>query len=64
MRITDDLTLNCVARLGNGSAWWGRLQFNGTQALNGTGEVIFEDGEPTGALPGKLVRGPQAAPGV
>jgi N-acyl-D-aspartate/D-glutamate deacylase len=25
------------------------------------GEVIFEDGEPTGALPGKLLRGPQAA---
>jgi N-acyl-D-amino-acid deacylase len=27
-----------------------------------TGEVTFENGEPTGALPGKLVRGPQAAP--
>ncbi len=26
------------------------------------GEVIYEDGEPTGALPGGLVRGPQAAP--
>jgi N-acyl-D-aspartate/D-glutamate deacylase len=26
------------------------------------GEVIYEDGEPTGALPGKLIRGPQAAP--
>jgi N-acyl-D-aspartate/D-glutamate deacylase len=26
------------------------------------GEVIFEDGEPTGSLPGKLVRGPQQAP--
>jgi len=25
------------------------------------GEVIFEDGEPTGALPGKLIRGPQSA---
>ena len=25
------------------------------------GEVIFADGEPTGALPGKLIRGPQAA---
>jgi N-acyl-D-aspartate/D-glutamate deacylase len=24
-----------------------------------TGQVIFEDGEPTGALPGRLVRGPQ-----
>jgi len=26
------------------------------------GEVIFENGKPTGALPGKLVRGAQAAP--
>lgn len=26
------------------------------------GEVIFEDGQDTGARPGKLVRGPQAAP--
>ena len=27
-----------------------------------SGEVIYEDGKPTGALPGKLVRGPQPAP--
>ena len=27
-----------------------------------SGEVIYQDGEPTGALPGKLVRGPQVAP--
>ena len=27
-----------------------------------SGEVTFEDGEPTGALPGKLLRGPQSAP--
>ncbi len=27
-----------------------------------SGEVIYEDGQPTGALPGKLIRGPQAAP--
>ena len=27
-----------------------------------SGEVTYEDGEPTGALPGKLVRGPQPAP--
>jgi len=27
-----------------------------------SGEVIFEYGKPTGALPGKLVRGPQEAP--
>jgi len=26
-----------------------------------SGEVIFREGEPTGALPGKLLRGPQAA---
>ena len=29
-----------------------------------SGEVTYEDGVPTGALPGKLVRGPQAAPNV
>ena len=27
-----------------------------------SGEVIYHDGEPTRALPGRLVRGPQAAP--
>ena len=27
-----------------------------------SGEVTYEDGEPTGELPGKLVRGPQPAP--
>jgi N-acyl-D-aspartate/D-glutamate deacylase len=27
-----------------------------------SGAVTFEDGEPTGALPGRLLRGPQAAP--
>ena len=27
-----------------------------------SGEVTYEDGEPTGALPGKLIRGPQPAP--
>jgi N-acyl-D-amino-acid deacylase len=27
-----------------------------------SGQVTFEDGKPTGALPGKLVRGPQPAP--
>ena len=27
-----------------------------------SGEVTYEDGVPTGALPGKLVRGPQSAP--
>ena len=28
------------------------------------GEVTFENGKPTGALPGKLVRGPQPEPGT
>ena len=27
-----------------------------------SGEVTFENGKPTGALPGKLVRGPQPEP--
>ncbi|MGO9060805.1 MAG: N-acyl-D-amino-acid deacylase family protein [Candidatus Binataceae bacterium] len=27
-----------------------------------SGEVIFEDGEPTGALPGNIIRGPQQSP--
>jgi N-acyl-D-aspartate/D-glutamate deacylase len=27
-----------------------------------SGEVIYENGEATGAMPGKLVRGPQPAP--
>jgi N-acyl-D-aspartate/D-glutamate deacylase len=26
-----------------------------------SGEVTFQDGEPTGALPGRLIRGPQRA---
>ena len=35
---------------------------DGYRATICSGEVIFENGEPTGALPGKLVRGPQPAP--
>ena len=27
-----------------------------------SGEVTYEAGKPTGALPGSLIRGPQAAP--
>ena len=27
-----------------------------------SGEVTFQDGEPTEAMPGKLIRGPQPAP--
>jgi N-acyl-D-amino-acid deacylase len=34
----------------------------GYQATVKRGQVIFEDGHPTGALPGQLVRGPQPAP--
>ena len=34
----------------------------GYRATLVAGEVTFEDGEATGALPGRLVRGPQAAP--
>ena len=29
-----------------------------------SGEVTFEEGDPTGELPGRLLRGPQPAPGV
>jgi N-acyl-D-amino-acid deacylase len=35
---------------------------DGYRATVSNGELTFENGEPTGALPGKLVRGPQAAP--
>jgi len=37
-------------------------QIDGYRYTVCSGEVIYEDGEPTGALPGKLIRGPQAAP--
>ena len=33
----------------------------GYRATVKSGTLIFADGEPTGALPGKLVRGPQSA---
>jgi N-acyl-D-aspartate/D-glutamate deacylase len=36
---------------------------DGYRATLCSGEVIFENGEPTGALPGKLVRGGPSAPG-
>jgi N-acyl-D-aspartate/D-glutamate deacylase len=35
---------------------------SGYDATIVSGEVIYRNGEATGALPGKLVRGPQAAP--
>jgi N-acyl-D-aspartate/D-glutamate deacylase len=35
---------------------------HGYAATVTAGEPVFIDGEPTGALPGRLVRGPQAAP--
>jgi N-acyl-D-aspartate/D-glutamate deacylase len=36
---------------------------DGYRATLCDGALTFEDGKPTGALPGKLVRGPQATPG-
>ncbi len=35
---------------------------DGYRATVCSGEVTWQDGEPTGALPGALIRGPQAAP--
>jgi N-acyl-D-aspartate/D-glutamate deacylase len=35
---------------------------SGYDATVVAGEVIYRNGQATGALPGKLVRGPQAAP--
>jgi len=37
-------------------------QVDGYRYTVQSGEVTFENGKPTGALPGKLVRGPQARP--
>ena len=34
----------------------------GYDAMVVSGQVVSRAGEPTGALPGRLVRGPQAAP--
>ena len=36
---------------------------DGYVATVAAGQVTYENGEPTGALPGRLVRGPQPAPG-
>jgi len=35
---------------------------SGYRATVVSGVVTFEDGEATGEMPGKLIRGPQAAP--
>ena len=35
---------------------------HGYTATIASGAVIYRDGEATGALPGRLVRGPQSAP--
>ena len=35
---------------------------DGYRATIVSGEVVMEDGEPTGALPGQLIRGAQPAP--
>jgi N-acyl-D-aspartate/D-glutamate deacylase len=43
----------------------GKRLLQGAKGYDATivaGEVIYRDGKPTGALPGKLIRGPQAAP--
>ncbi len=43
----------------------GKRLLQGARGYDATivsGQVIYRDGKPTGALPGKLVRGPQAAP--
>jgi len=37
-------------------------QVDGYRYTVKSGEITYEDGTPTGALPGKLVRGPQTAP--
>jgi N-acyl-D-amino-acid deacylase len=37
-------------------------QADGYRATVVSGQIVYEDGEPTGALPGKLVRGHQPAP--
>ena len=34
----------------------------GYEATIVSGEVVYRRGQPTGALPGRLIRGPQAAP--
>ena len=36
----------------------------GYRATVVSGVVTFEDGEATGGMPGKLIRGPQAAPAL
>ncbi len=44
----------------------GRRLMQGARGYTATivsGQVVYRDGEPTAALPGRLVRGPQAAPG-
>jgi N-acyl-D-amino-acid deacylase len=37
-------------------------KITGYKATICSGQVIYRDGEPTGKLPGRLIRGPQAAP--
>ena len=42
----------------------GKRLLQGARGYDATivsGEIVYRDGEATGALPGKLVRGPQAA---
>ena len=37
-------------------------QVDGYRYTVKSGAITYEDGKPTGALPGALIRGPQAAP--
>ena len=41
LNIADGLTLNGTANLGSDADHYGRLTFNGSQTLNGTGTIIF-----------------------
>ena len=62
----DGLTLHAPEMVHDLPAGGRRLiqRVDGYRATICSGEVIFENGEPTGAMPGKLVRGPQPNPGV
>ena len=60
----DRLHIHAPERIHDLPAGGGRLvqRVDGYRATLCAGQVIFENGKPTGAMPGKLLRGPQAAP--
>jgi N-acyl-D-amino-acid deacylase len=60
----DQLTIHAPEMVYDLPAEGRRLiqQVDGYRLTVCSGEVIFEDGQPTDARPGKLIRGPQAAP--